>query len=153
MAIPGFLLALGWSYLIISEVVSILNFFSTAFGIPASLTGASIYVIGANIGDVVSAINTCRMGLPVLATSSSLGNQVISLTLNGGLVVLFKGFSAPLISQRTGIVTICLLSLLAVYAAHIILLALRNRHTTLHGIFFVITYILAIALMLLVTFL
>ena len=73
LAFIGFVMSVGWIYLIANEIVSLLKAIGVYFGISDAILGLTVLAWGNSIGDMVADIAIAKQGYPRMGFSACFG--------------------------------------------------------------------------------
>ena len=73
LAFIGFVISVGWIYLIANEIVSLLKAVGIQFGISDAILGLTVLAWGNSIGDMVADIAIAKQGYPRMGFSACFG--------------------------------------------------------------------------------
>jgi sodium/potassium/calcium exchanger 6 len=73
LAFIGFVISVGWIYLIANEIVSLLKAVGIEFGISDAILGLTVLAWGTSIGDMVADIAIAKQGYPRMGFSACFG--------------------------------------------------------------------------------
>ena len=85
LAFLGFVISVGWIYLIANEIVSLLKAFGIFFGVSDAILGLTVLAWGNSIGDLVADIAIAKQGYPRMGFSACFGGPLFNLLLGIGL--------------------------------------------------------------------
>ena len=73
LAFIGFVISVGWIYLIANEIVSLLKAVGVQFAISDAILGLTVLAWGNSIGDMVADIAIAKQGYPRMGFSACFG--------------------------------------------------------------------------------
>merc|ERR1712156_337302 len=85
LAFLGFVISVGWIYLIANEIVSLLKAFGIFFGVSDAILGLTVLAWGNSIGDLVADIAIAKQGYPRMGFSAAFGGPLFNMLLGIGL--------------------------------------------------------------------
>ena len=80
----GFVLSIGWIYLIANEIVSLLKAFGVHFGLSDAILGLTVLAWGNSIGDLITDVAISNQGYPRMGFSACYGGPLFNLLLGIG---------------------------------------------------------------------
>lgn len=85
LAFLGFVMAVGWIYLIANEIVSLLKAIGVFFNVSDAILGLTVLAWGNSIGDLIADIAIAKQGYPRMGFSACYGGPLFNLLLGIGL--------------------------------------------------------------------
>ncbi|KAI9007459.1 Sodium/calcium exchanger protein-domain-containing protein [Phycomyces nitens] len=85
LSIPGFIVALHWVFLLVNEMVSMLQALGIIFGISDAIMGLTIFALGNSMGDLVANTAIAEMGFPTMAISACYAGPLLNTVLGVGI--------------------------------------------------------------------
>ncbi|KAL0083784.1 Sodium/calcium exchanger protein-domain-containing protein, partial [Phycomyces blakesleeanus] len=100
LSIPGFIVALHWVFLLVNEMVSMLQALGIIFHISDAIMGLTIFALGNSMGDLVANTAIAEMGFPTMAISACYAGPLLNTVLGVGISstyqILKSGKAYPL---------------------------------------------------------
>jgi Ca2+/Na+ antiporter len=114
-----FIISIAYVAILSDFVLSMTKFVSAYMGIPASISGATLLALGAQVPDTIASVSMAKKGMADGAISNAIGSQVINVTLGTGLPFLIYTLSTGQdIAMEPGDVmylAMCLLGVVVMY--------------------------------------
>merc|ERR1711983_72394 len=84
-AFVGFVVAVGWIYLIANEIVSLLKALGVFWNISDAILGLTVLAWGNSIADLIADVAIAKQGYPRMGFSACFGGPLFNLLLGIGL--------------------------------------------------------------------
>lgn len=143
LAFLGFLLAVGWIYMIANELVSLLKAIGVFFNVSDAILGLTVLAWGNSIGDLIADIAIAKQGYPRMGFSACYGGPLFNLLLGIGLpftISLAKHGVQPVKFDK--MVLVLSASLGVALIVNLLLFAVTKfKATRIHGFILIVLYI------------
>lgn len=145
LAYFGFVISVGWIYLIANEIVSILKALGVYFGLSDAILGLTVLAWGNSIGDLVADVSMAKQGSPRMGFSACFGGPLFNLLLGIGLpftISLATTDSNVLPVQYDQMILILCAGLGVALVTNLFLFPFTKfKGTKIHGLILVVLYI------------
>jgi len=159
LAFAGFVISVGWIYLIANEIVSLLKAVGIQFGISDAILGLTVLAWGNSIGDMVADIAIAKQGYPRMGFSACFGGPLFNLLLGIGIpftIQLVKNGGNPITfdnSTNSKMVQVLSASLgVALIVNFVLFPVTKFKANKVHGFILVVLYIILLTTSIVIEF-
>lgn len=143
-SILGFVVAGSWTYLLASEVVSLLKGVGILINLSDAILGLTVLAWGNSLGDLVSNVSMARQGFPKMGISACFGGPLLNLLLGIGIpytILLPELPDKSITIEYTRMFTLLIVTLIIVLmVTFTVFVTTGFRSFKLHGITLIVIY-------------